>query len=82
VALHFAVATPNFVIQEEMAGCVPWYFDVVRTPIRMEAGYWEVPTPPGLGVEVDLKEAKKHPFAPVEQTLRPAVLHDGGFVTR
>jgi len=82
VALHFAVATPNFVIQEEMAGCVPWYYDVVKTPIRMTAGWWDVPTSPGLGIEVDLKAAERHPFAPVEQTLKPAVLADGSIVTR
>ena len=34
-ALHFAVSTPNHVIQEEMVGAVPWYSEVVRGPIRM-----------------------------------------------
>ena len=29
-ALHFAVSTPNHMIQEEMVGAVPWYFDVVQ----------------------------------------------------
>ena len=33
-ALHFDIATPNFVIQEEMSGAVPWYHDVVDSPIR------------------------------------------------
>src|SRR5690606_29041 len=28
-ALHFDIATPNFVIQEEMSGAVPWYGEVV-----------------------------------------------------
>ena len=28
-ALHFAVSTPNVIIQEEMSGAVPWYVDVV-----------------------------------------------------
>jgi galactonate dehydratase len=65
-----------------MAGCVPWYYDVVRTPIRMKAGWWDVPTLPGLGIEVDLKAAEGHPFAPVEQTLKPAVLADGSIITR
>ncbi len=29
-ALHFAVSTPNHVIQEEMVGAVPWYGEVVQ----------------------------------------------------
>ena len=32
-ALHFDIATPNFVIQEEMTGAVPWYDEVVTAPI-------------------------------------------------
>ena len=48
-ALHFAVSTPNHVIQEEMVGAVPWYFDVVQGPIRMVDGYWQIPELPGLG---------------------------------
>jgi galactonate dehydratase len=63
-ALHFAVATPNFVIQEEASERVPWFHDVVSSPIRREDGYWQVPETPGLGVEVNLKEAAKHPYKP------------------
>ena len=29
-ALHFDIATPNFVIQEEMTGSVPWYSEVAE----------------------------------------------------
>lgn len=42
VALHFAVATANFVIQEEMAGAVPWFDDVVRSCIVRRDGCWRV----------------------------------------
>ena len=48
-ALHFAVSTPNFVIQEEMSGAVSWYDDVVRTPMRRVGSHWQVPTEPGSG---------------------------------
>ena len=30
-ALHFDVATPNFVVQEEMSGAVPWFDRLNRT---------------------------------------------------
>lgn len=62
VALHFAVSTPNFLIQEDMLTDVPWRWDVVETEMMTENGYWKVPTRPGFGIEVNEKEAKKHPF--------------------
>lgn len=61
-ALHFAVSSPNFVIQEEMAGAVPWFDEVVQGPIVRSGGWWQVPDAPGLGVEVDMAAAARHPF--------------------
>jgi galactonate dehydratase len=79
-ALHFAVSTPNHVIQEEMVGAVPWYFDVVQGPIRMVEGFWQVPDAPGLGVTVNEAECAKHPFQPEVIHTRNAVLDDGTIV--
>ncbi len=79
-ALHLDVATPNFVIQEEMTGAVPWYFEVVQGPIRMVDGAWQVPEAPGLGVEVDEKAAAAHPFAQEIMHATNAVLADGTVV--
>ncbi len=62
VALHFDLATPNFLIQEDMAGDVPWRFDVVQTRMKSENGYWLPLKEPGLGVEINEAEARKHPF--------------------
>jgi galactonate dehydratase len=79
-ALHFAVSTPNHVIQEEMVGAVPWYFDVVQGPIRMVDGFWQVPAAPGLGIDVNEVECAKHPFQPEVIHTRNAVLDDGTIV--
>jgi len=79
-ALHFAVSTPNFVIQEEMSGAVSWYDDVVDTPMRRTGSHWAVPTVPGLGVEVDEREAAKHPYQPEVPHSSAAVLADGTVV--
>jgi galactonate dehydratase len=79
-ALHFAISTPNFLIQEEMSGAVSWYDDVVRTPMRRTGSHWAVPTEPGLGVEVDEREAAKHPFRPEVVHSSSAVLADGSVV--
>lgn len=79
-ALHFAVSTPNHVIQEEMVGAVPWYFDVVQGPIRMVDGFWQVPDAPGLGITVDEAACDEHPFAPEVIHTQHAVLDDGTIV--
>ncbi|RUT99535.1 galactonate dehydratase [Mesorhizobium sp. USDA-HM6] len=79
-ALNFAVSTPNHLIQEEMVGAVPWYFDVVKGPIRMVDGCWQVPEAPGLGVEVDEAVADRHPYKPEVMHTTHAVLADGTIV--
>lgn len=77
-ALHFAVSTPNRVIQEEMVGAVLWYFDVVLGPIRMVDGFWQVPDAPGLGITVDEAECLKHPYP----TARPSYLGGSTSLTK
>jgi galactonate dehydratase len=62
VGLHFAVATPNFVILEQLSDRFDFFSRVADTPITMKDGYWEIPQRPGLGVEIDMREAAKHPF--------------------
>jgi galactonate dehydratase len=79
VGLHFGVAVPNFVILEEITGSIPWFSDVVSSPIRRDAeGYWQVPEGPGLGIEINEAEAAKHPFQQeVIAGLEAHVDHDG-----
>ena len=79
-ALHFGIATPNFVIQEEMSGAVPWYHDVVDSPIRVQDGHWLIPDRPGLGVEVREAVAAKHPFQQEVLAASQAVIDDGTIV--
>jgi galactonate dehydratase len=62
VALHFALSTPNFLIQEDMLRDVPWRWDVVRSSLETENGYWLPTQAPGLGIEIDEEQARKHPF--------------------
>ena len=61
-ALHFALSTPNFLIQEDMLSDVPWRWDVVRHSLTTRNGYWLKTEQPGLGLEVSEDEAPKHPF--------------------
>lgn len=61
-ALHFALSTPNFLIQEDMLTDVPRRWDVVEHSLETRDGYWLKTERPGLGVEVNEQEAAKHPF--------------------
>lgn len=79
-ALHFGIATPNFIIQEEMSGAVPWYDDVVEWPIARRPGRWDIPEKPGLGIEVNEAEIARHPFQQEVLHATNAVLPDGTVV--
>ena len=78
VALQFDAATPNFVIQEEATGIVPWFEDICSAyPLDLIDGHWAIPTAPGLGIEIDEAAAARHPFAPEVIPALDAVLPDG-----
>jgi galactonate dehydratase len=79
-ALHFGIATPNVVIQEEMTGAVPWYWEVMSSPVVMTDGFWSRPATPGLGVEVDEVVAARHPYVQEVLHSKHAVLDDGTIV--
>jgi galactonate dehydratase len=76
-SLHVGFATPNYLIQEVVRKDVEWRRDVVDEPISMEGGVARVPTRPGLGIEINEREAAKHPFQP-EVTM--AYVHRDGSV--
>jgi galactonate dehydratase len=77
-ALHFALSTPNFLIQEDMLEDVPWRWEVVESALKTENGYWLPCDEPGLGVKVNEKAAARHPFA--QETLQSAVYGADGAV--
>jgi galactonate dehydratase len=60
--LHFALSTPNFLIQEQMRADVPWRDDIVAEPLERHAGYMLPPTRPGLGIDIDERKTAKHPM--------------------
>ena len=76
-SMHVAFATPNFIIQETWRADVPWRFDVLSKTLPFEGGTAQLPTEPGLGVEVDEHEAAKHPF---QQEPLMRYFHDDGSV--
>jgi galactonate dehydratase len=76
-SLHVGFATPNYLIQEVLRNDVAWRSDVVIEPINLEGGIARAPLAPGLGIDIDEKEAAKHPFQP-EVTM--ACFHRDGSV--
>ena len=62
-ALQVDVCTPNFMIQE--GGHAPWFDQVVLGEFpRQKDGYFDVPTAPGIGVEMNEEVLRANP--PVE----------------
>ena len=56
--LHLAAACPNMTLAIDTE--LPYLAgDVIRRPFRIREGFMEVPTGPGLGVEVDLAEVRR-----------------------
>ena len=62
--VHFALSTPNWLIQEAIANDVPWRNEVITNPIEVVNGYIDPPTRPGLGIDVNEQAAAKYPFQP------------------
>jgi len=57
-------AIPNFLIQEVALydRIAPWVNNFVMEPIKIERGYATLPKKPGLGVELNEDEIRKHPY--------------------
>ena len=78
-SLEFGLATPSYVICEAVHLDVPWRDDVVAEGFEVDReGRTVRPgTRPGLGIEIDEAEVKRHPF---EQELVQRVFYPDGSV--
>jgi galactonate dehydratase len=79
-ALHFALSTPNFLIQEDMLTDVPWRWEVVEHALATETGYWLRCDAPGLGIEVNETAARNHPFQQEVLHATTVRAHDGAIL--
>jgi galactonate dehydratase len=64
VNIQIGFSTPNFLIQEVMRSDVPWRYDVVSDALDIRGGYIYPPTGPGIGIDINEREAAKHPYEP------------------
>ena len=59
--LQLDACIPNFEIQESFDEFdIGWRQDILREPIKIEDGYMTIPSGPGLGVDLKMKEVEKH----------------------
>lgn len=76
-SIHIGFAVPNYLIQEVVRADVPWRNDILTRPLDVARGFVEPPLGPGLGIDINEREAAKHPFEP-EVTM--ACFHRDGSV--
>ncbi|MFL5859873.1 MAG: mandelate racemase/muconate lactonizing enzyme family protein [Solirubrobacteraceae bacterium] len=60
--VQLAACSPNFLILEGIGRWDGFHAELLKSPIRWEAGYVTPPTAPGLGVELDEDVARAHPY--------------------
>jgi galactonate dehydratase len=61
-SVHFAACTPNFKIQECFDDFAePWVKEAVIGVPEARGGYFEIPTTPGLGIELNDEVLRAHP---------------------
>ncbi len=73
VNVHFAASTPNFIVLEYTPDDRPPRRDLVQEPLVVRDGYIELPTKPGLGIELNEEALKHYPFRSWRRTspIRP-----------
>lgn len=78
-SLEFGFATPSYIICENVHNDVPWRDDVINKGYTVQKkGRIVLPNQrPGLGIEINEKEMKKHPF---EQELLQRTFYEDGSV--
>jgi galactonate dehydratase len=64
--LQLAACVPNFYLLETMSSDVPWRKDISTEEVKFENGEMFISDKPGLGIDINVDEIKKHPFEPKE----------------
>lgn len=62
VNVHLAASIPNFLILEYHPDDAPPRRDLIDEPMRLKDGYLELPTRPGLGIDLNEEAFAKYPY--------------------
>ena len=77
-SLHVDATTPACTIQEYNPNSTPWIRDLFNGgAVQVKEGFAELPSRPGLGVDLNEKVAAQHPYKPVN---RPNYVFSDGAV--
>lgn len=77
-SLHVDATTPACTIQEYNPNSTPWVMELFNGgTVRVKDGFAELPTGPGLGVDLNEKVVAQHPYKPVN---RPKYVFSDGAV--
>jgi galactonate dehydratase len=60
--VHVCAVIPNFRIAEYFVNFTDVCAEVATAQIKVEDGWAELPTTPGLGVDIDIEKLRKHPY--------------------
>ena len=60
--IQLATCSPNFLILEGIERWQGFHAELLKKPIRWEAGYVIPPTEPGLGVDLNEDLISRHPY--------------------
>jgi galactonate dehydratase len=63
-AVHLAAAVPNFLILEHCRRS-PLFWEIQKVGLALTDSYVELPTRPGLGIELDEALLAQHPYQPL-----------------
>lgn len=69
--VHLSAVIPNFVIAECFVNIKPGCDRVASKGLVLDHGFFELPTEPGLGVDIDMNALKEQPFEPFHLTSLP-----------
>jgi len=69
--LHLAACLPHFLFLETPLDLgAPWRKELLTEPLEtLMDGYYELPTQPGLGIELNMEVMKAHPYQPVDMRM-------------
>ena len=62
--LQLAACVPNFYLLETMSSDVSWRTEVTNEKVEIREGEMAIGDLPGLGIDINEAEIKKHPFEP------------------
>lgn len=80
-SIHLDATCPNFVIQEFLVDHPPLIDELFTSkPVWVDGGYVDLPTAPGLGIDLNWDAVRHYENQPYTRTFQPGLWHKDGSV--